>query len=137
MSSSTLQTLEEQGVRLRAVEKHLTAERQLTATLEEALTDLERQSAKVKQDCEAWRRRAGELEAESRELRRVAERERAERDRWSAASHTLSSARASAVPLELPTERKRPDAETARVALEERMRNLGRKKKKMGGLNCF
>jgi kinesin family protein 4/21/27 len=53
--------------KLRQVEKHLAAEKQLTATLEEALEDLETQSKKVKGDADAWRKRAGELEAARRE----------------------------------------------------------------------
>ena len=45
-----------------------TAEEIDLTTLEEALSDLEKQSKKVKSDCDAWKRRAGELEAELQRL---------------------------------------------------------------------
>jgi hypothetical protein len=118
------QIQEEQEARIRTVEKHLFAEKQLTTTLEEALTDLERQSNKVKADCDAWRRRAAELElelkeAKEREKSSVAEKE----NRWSL--------------MQVEEERKkRKDAELARAHLEERMNAISKKKKK-GSLNCF
>ena len=64
---------EDQEARIRTIEKHLFAEKQLTQTLEEALTDLERQSNKMKSEVDAWRRKAAELE---HELREAKERER-------------------------------------------------------------
>lgn len=118
------QIQEDQEARIRTIEKHLFAEKQLTTTLEEALTDLERQSNKVKADCDAWRKRSKELEVE---LNAALERERtggAEKEnRWSM--------------LQVEEERKkRKDAEIARAHLEERMNAISKKKKK-GSLNCF
>ena len=43
-------------MRIRYIEKHLFAEKQLTSTLEEALVDLERQHNRVKQESEDWQR---------------------------------------------------------------------------------
>jgi kinesin family protein 4/21/27 len=102
----------------------LHAEKQLTTTLEEALTDLERQSNKMKAECDAWRRRAGELE---KDLKEAQEREKNgsldKENRWSI--------------LQVEEERrKRRDAEIARAHLEERMNAISKKKKK-GSLNCF
>jgi hypothetical protein len=113
------QIQEDQEARIRTIEKHLYAEKQLTATLEEALTDLERQSNKVKADCDAWRRRAADLEQEVKELRNRPEQE----NRWSL--HQVEEER-----------KKRKDAEIARAHLEERMNAISKKKKK-GSLNCF
>jgi hypothetical protein len=113
------QIQEDQEARIRTIEKHLTAEKQLTTTLEEALTDLERQSNKVKADCDAWRRRAADLELEVKELRDRPEQE----NRWSI--HQVEEER-----------KKRKDAEIARAHLEERMNAINKKKKK-GSLNCF
>ena len=113
------QIQEDQEARIRTIEKHLFAEKQLTATLEEALTDLERQSNKVKADCDAWRRRAADLEQEVKELRNRPEQE----NRWSL--HQVEEER-----------KKRKDAEIARATLEERMNAISKKKKK-GSLNCF
>lgn len=110
---------EDQEARIRTIEKHLSAEKQLTSTLEEALTDLERQSNKVKADCEAWRRRCGDLEAELKEMK-----DRPQQDqRWSL--HQVEEER-----------KKREAAERARAHLEERMNAISKKKKK-GSLNCF
>lgn len=110
---------DDQEARIRTIEKHLSAEKQLTSTLEEALTDLERQSNKVKADCEAWRRRAGDLESELKELK-----DRPQQDqRWSL--HQVEEER-----------KKREAAERARAHLEERMNAISKKKKK-GSLNCF
>lgn len=114
------QIQEDQEARIRTIEKHLSAEKQLTSTLEEALTDLERQSNKVKADCEAWRRRAGDLEAELKDLRDKPQQD----NRWSLR--------------EVEEERKKREAaERARAHLEERMNALSSKKKKKGSLNCF
>jgi chromosome segregation ATPase len=113
------QIQEDQEARIRTIEKHLSAEKQLTATLEEALTDLERQSNKVRADCDAWRRRAADLEQEVKELRNRPEQE----NRWSL--HQVEEER-----------KKRKDAEIARAHLEERMNAISKKKKK-GSLNCF
>lgn len=110
---------EDQEARIRTIEKHLSAEKQLTSTLEEALTDLERQSNKVKADCDAWRRRCTELETEMKALK-----EKPSQDpRWSLQ--------------QVEEERKKREAaERARAHLEERMNAINKKKKK-GSLNCF
>ncbi|PWY94264.1 kinesin family protein [Aspergillus sclerotioniger CBS 115572] len=112
------QIVEDQEARIRTIEKHLNAEKQLTATLEEALGDLEAQSNKVKSDCDAWKKKARELEEEMTTLRK----ERA--------SQRLS--------LQAVEEERnaRREAEAARAQLEERMNALNKKKKK-STLNCF
>lgn len=114
------QIQEDQEARIRTIEKHLSAEKQLTSTLEEALTDLERQSNKVKADCDAWRRRCGDLEAELKEIKNKPQQDQ----RWSL--HQVEEER-----------KKREAAERARAHLEERMNALSSKKKKKGSLNCF
>ncbi|KAJ9144825.1 Kinesin-domain-containing protein [Coniochaeta hoffmannii] len=113
------QIQEDQEARIRTIEKHLFAEKQLTQTLEEALTDLERQQKKLKSDCDAWRRRASDLEAELKELKEKPQQD----NRWSL--HQVEEER-----------KKRRDAEIARAHLEERMNAISKKKKK-GSLNCF
>ncbi|KAI5864011.1 kinesin-domain-containing protein [Durotheca rogersii] len=116
------QIREDQEARIQSIERHLKAERQLTSTLEEALTDLERQSKQVKADCDAWRKRAQELETEVKELK-----ERPQQDnRWRDSLHQIEEER-----------KKRQDAERARTHLEERMNAINNKKKKKGSLNCF
>jgi chromosome segregation ATPase len=116
------QIREDQEARIRTIERHLNAEKQLTSTLEEALTDLERQSNKVKADCEAWRKRAADLESEVRELK-----EKPQQDpRWRDSLHQVEEER-----------KKRQDAERAKAHLEERMNAINQKKKKKGSLNCF
>lgn len=115
---------EDQEAQIRTIEKHLFAEKQLTATLEEALTDLERQSNKVKSDCDAWRKRAAYLETELKEAREKEKSGIAEKEnRWS--MQQVEEER-----------KKRRDAEIARAHLEERMNAISKKKKK-GSLNCF
>ncbi|KAL1896580.1 hypothetical protein Sste5346_004614 [Sporothrix stenoceras] len=113
------QIQQDQEARIRTIEKHLEAEKQLTQTLEEALTDLEEQSKKLKTDCDAWRRRAQDLENENKELKDKP----AQDNRWSL--HQVEEER-----------KKRRDAEIARAHLEERMNAISKKKKK-GSLNCF
>ena len=113
------QIQQDQEARIRTIEKHLDAEKQLTSTLEEALTDLERQSNKDKADCDAWRRRAADLEKELKELREKP----AQENRWS--NYQIEEEK-----------KKRQDAERARAHLEERMNAINKKKKK-GSLNCF
>ncbi|KAH6608308.1 kinesin-like protein [Trichoderma cornu-damae] len=117
------QVTEDQEARIRAIEKHLSAERQLTQTLEEALGDLEKQSKKVKADCDAWKKRAQELEAEVKELK---ERpvDQSQDNRWS--MQAVEEER-----------KKRQAAEAARRQLEERMQAISKSKKKKGSLNCF
>ncbi|XMA17181.1 hypothetical protein WAI453_009972 [Rhynchosporium graminicola] len=121
---ATSQIHEDQEARIRTIEKHLHAEKQLTQTLEEALTDLERQSNKMKAEVDAWKRRAADLELELKEAK---EREKNggldKENRWS--MQQVEEER-----------KKRRDAEIARAHLEERMNAISKKKKK-GSLNCF
>lgn len=117
--------IEEQEVRLRTIEKHLHAEKSLTATLEEALVDLETQSNKLRVDAEQWKKKAWAMEEELVGLKKERRTER------------LSI---QAVEEEV---KKRREAEAARAQLEERMKLLtvgrdGKPKKKKGtSLNCF
>ncbi|KAL2755381.1 hypothetical protein ACRALDRAFT_2041758 [Sodiomyces alcalophilus JCM 7366] len=122
--ASLTQIHEDQEARIRMIEKHLDAEKQLTQTLEEALTDLEKQSNKVKADCEAWRKRCGQLEAEIKELKDRPTPSPQQDNRWSL--HAVEEER-----------KKRQAAEAARAHLEERMNALSKQKKKKGSLNCF
>ncbi|KAJ5607291.1 hypothetical protein N7537_003910 [Penicillium hordei] len=115
---SNVQLVEDQEARIRTIEKHLYAEKQLTATLEEALGDLEAQSTKVKNDCEAWKKKAWGFEDELSSLRKE-----------------RSSARLSLQAVEEERSARR-EAEAARAQLEERMLALNKKKKK-STLNCF
>lgn len=116
------QIREDQEARISSIDKALKAERQLTSTLEEALTDLERQSNKVKADCDAWRKRAAELEGELKELRDKPQRD----ERWRDSLQQIEEER-----------KKREAAERAHTHLEERMKAINSKKKKKGSLNCF
>ncbi|RKF60149.1 putative kinesin family protein [Erysiphe neolycopersici] len=115
---------DDQELRIRTIEKHLSAEKQLTQTLEEALTDLEKQSKKLRSDSEAWKKRCIELETEVKELREKEKNSNLDKgNRWSM--------------LQVEEERKkRRDAEIARAQLEERMNAINKKKKK-ASLNCF
>lgn len=118
------QITEDQEARIRTIEKHLYAERQLTQTLEEALSDLEKQSKKVKSDCDSWKKRAQELEGEVRELKDRPAASAAQDQRWSM--------------MAVEEERKkRQAAEAARMQLEERMNAIAKNKKKKNSLNCF
>ncbi|OAA46817.1 kinesin [Metarhizium rileyi] len=117
------QLTEDQEARIRTIEKHLYAERQLTQTLEEALSDLEKQSKKVKSDCDAWKKRSQELEAELKELKER-QTEAQPDNRWS--MQAVEEER-----------KKRQAAELARKQLEERMNAINKSKKKKGSLNCF
>jgi chromosome segregation ATPase len=108
--------------RLRTIEKHLHAEKQLTATLEEALVDLEAQQNTVRADMEGWKKKAWTLEEELGSLRKERRSER------------LS------VQVVEEEKRKRMESEAARAHLEERMRVLSQDRKKKKGkatLNCF
>lgn len=112
--------LEERDAHIKQMEKHLFAEKQLTATLEEALVDLESQANKTKLDMEAWKKKTWALEDENKELRKE-----------------RSGARYSVQAVEEERD-KRKEAERAREKLEERMRAVeGKRKKKGGGFNCF
>ena len=86
------------------------------------MTNLERQSNKVKADCDAWRKRAQELEGEVKDLKDKAPKD----ERWRDSLHQIEEER-----------KKRQDAERARSHLEERMNAINQKKKKKGSLNCF
>jgi len=116
--------IEDQDSRLRTIEKHLHAEKQLTATLEEALVDLEKQSNKLRVDAEGWKKKAWALEEE---MGQVQKEHRSERLSTQVVEEEVKKRRA---------------AEEARAQLEERMRVLkqsmdGGKKKKKSALNCF
>lgn len=114
------QLVEEQDARIRTIEKHLFAEKQLTATLEEALVDLETSANRTKTDMENWRKKCSALEDELVGLRRE-----------------KSTSRASLQAVEEEREM-RMRAERARQALEQRMMELNSsKKKKKNALNCF
>jgi kinesin family protein 4/21/27 len=113
------QAHEDQEARIRTIEKNLKSEKQLTATLEEAVNDLERQQLKTKADCDAWRRRANDLEAELKELKEKPQPD----NRWSL--HQVEEER-----------KKRRDPVNATAHLQEQMNALNKKKKK-GSLNCF
>lgn len=115
---------EDQEVLARTFERKLYAERQLTQTLEEALMDLEKQSKKVTADCEAWKKRVQELEAEVKELKERPAGEGQQDNRWSL--QAVEEER-----------KKRQAAEAARKQLEERMNAINKGKKKKGSLNCF
>ncbi|KAK2754855.1 hypothetical protein FQN54_006748 [Arachnomyces sp. PD_36] len=113
------QLVEDQEARIRTIEKHLHAEKQLTATLEEALGDLEAQSNKVKSDMEAWKKKAWQFEDELTTLRKE-----------------RNSTRLSIQAVEEERNARR-EAEAARAHLEERMNALNKQKKKKSTLNCF
>ena len=110
--------LEEKDSHIRQMEKHLFAEKQLTATLEEALVDLETQGNKIKSDMESWKKKCWGYEDELKEL----QKER-------------SGVRYSVQAVEEERDKRR-EAERAKAQLEERMRAVEKKKKK-GGFNCF
>jgi septal ring factor EnvC (AmiA/AmiB activator) len=116
------QIVEDQEARIRTIEKHLFAEKQLTATLEDALTDLEASSQKNKSDLDQFRKKCAGLEEELNSMRK-------ER---SMARHSLQAVE------EERNARLRVEAE--RAHLEARMAALNdanKKSKKKGTLNCF
>jgi chromosome segregation ATPase len=120
VNGPSVQQLEEQEARIRTIEKHLFAEKQLTATLEEALVDLETSANRTKAEMEQYRKRCTALEDELSNL----QKER-------------TNSRASLQAVEEEREM-RLRAERARVALEQRMMELNNsKKKKKSSLNCF
>lgn len=116
--SISAQFAEDQEARIRTIEKHLYAEKQLTATLEEALVDLEAQGSKVKSDMELWKKKAWSYEDELASLRKE-----------------RTSTRYSVQAVE-EERNARKEAEAARAHLEERMAAINKKKKK-SGFNCF
>ncbi|KAF1915235.1 hypothetical protein BDU57DRAFT_451312 [Ampelomyces quisqualis] len=116
------QLVEDQEARIRTIEKHLFAEKQLTATLEDALTDLEASNTRTKSDLDQFRKKCSHLEEELNVMRK-------ER---SAARHSLQAVE------EERNARLRVEAE--RAHLEARMAALNdanKKGKKKGTLNCF
>ncbi|KAF2856174.1 kinesin family protein-like protein [Plenodomus tracheiphilus IPT5] len=115
------QLVEDQEARIRTIEKHLFAEKQLTATLEDALTDLEASSTKTKQDFEAMRKKCVSLEDELNIMRK-------ER---SAARHSLQAVE------EERNARLRVEAERAHLEARMAALNNANKSKKKGGFNCF
>ena len=146
-ATAQAQQLADQDAKIRTIEKHLNAEKQLTVTLEEALTDLERQNKKTKMDAEQWRRRAVEAEegrkrmmdqsrmmeqqlteARAREIERNKAEERAREEAEKATRWSLQRVE--------EEKRKRSEAERVTAQLEQRMGNVKAKKKK-GSLNCF
>ena len=112
------QLAEDQEARIRTIEKHLFAEKQLTSTLEEALVDLETQGKKVKEDLEGWKKKAWAYEDEIESLK-----------------NNQKNSRFSMQAVEEERNARR-QAEAAKAQLEERMIALNKRKKK-GTLNCF
>ena len=120
VSTSAQQQIEETEARIRTIEKHLFAEKQLTATLEEALVDLETSANRTKAEMEQWRKKATSLEDELHTLQK-------ERTNSRASLQAVSEER-----------EMRMRAEMARQDLERRMMELNAsKKKKKSSLNCF
>lgn len=115
------QLVEDQEARIRTIEKHLFAEKQLTATLEDALTDLESSSTKVKSEMEAWKKKCTGLEEELTVMRK-------ER---SLARHSLQAVE------EERNARMRVEAERAHLEARMAALNNSNKKKKKSTLNCF
>jgi chromosome segregation ATPase len=112
--------VEDQEQRIRTIEKQLYAEKQLTATLEEALTDLESSGTKMKTDMEAWRRKCTSLEDELMQVKR--ERQ---------------STRLSVQQME-DEARRRIEIEKAKLdARMEQLRNAQKGGKKKSAINCF
>ncbi len=118
-ASHQSQLIEDQEARIRTIEKHLNAEKQLTATLEEALVDLETQSNKLRAEMDGWKKKAWSAEEEMQSLRRE-----------------KKHARESIQAVEMERDKRR-EAEAARAQLEERMNQLSSRKKKKNTLNCF
>ncbi|KAI4161320.1 MAG: hypothetical protein LQ342_004987 [Letrouitia transgressa] len=114
----SVQYAEDQEARIRTIEKHLFAEKQLTATLEEALVDLEHQGNKTKGDLEAWKKKCWAVEDELNSFKK-------ERNNIRHSVQAVEEERNA-----------RREAEAARAHLQERMNALQKKKKKPG-FNCF
>ena len=114
----SVQYAEDQEARIRTIEKHLFAEKQLTATLEEALVDLEHSGNKTKSDLEAWKKKCWAYEDELAMMKK-------ERNSIRHSVQAVEEERSA-----------RKEAEAARAHLEERMSALQKRKKK-SGFNCF
>ena len=93
----------------------------MTATLEDALTDLEHSSQKTKDEVGKWQKKCVGLEQELDALRK-------ER---SMARHSLQAVE------EERNARLRVEAERAHLEARMAALNNSQKKKKKGGLNCF
>ncbi|KAI9888673.1 MAG: hypothetical protein M1814_006528 [Vezdaea aestivalis] len=118
--SASAQLSDDQEARIRTIEKHLFAEKQLTSTLEEALADLETQGKKTMEELDSWKRRASNLDEELKALK--------------------TSQKQSRVSMQAVEEERnaRKRAEAAQAQLEERMHQINKNsKKKKGTLNCF
>ncbi len=120
---ASAQLVEDQEARIRTIEKHLYAEKQLTATLEEALTDLESSSTKVRSEMEGWKSKCTGLEEQLEVLKK-------ERNTSRYSLQAVEEERNA-----------RMQAEAARAHLEQRMIALNQAqkntKKKKNALNCF
>ena len=114
----TSQMVQDQEARISTIEKHLHAEKQLTATLEEALIELEASGHKLKTDADNWKKKARSYEDELVSLR-----------------NERNSNRFSLQAVE-EERNARKEAEAAKKNLEERMAALNKKKKK-SNFNCF
>ena len=112
------QRVEEQDSKIKQMEKHLKAEKQLTQTLEDALLDLENQVTKRGREADTWKQKAWGYEEELNTLRK-------ERTANRQSIQAVEEAKI-----------KQREAEAARAHLEERMMALSKKKKK-NALNCF
>ena len=110
--------LEDQEARIKTLEKQLQAEKALTATLEEALTDCEKTMKKLSADKETYQRKANQAQ---QELDRT--RNESQSSRYS--MQAMEDERLA-----------RLKAEKARQQLEERMQELS-KQKKSRNFACF
>ncbi|KAK6526209.1 hypothetical protein TWF694_004829 [Orbilia ellipsospora] len=110
--------LEDQEARIKTLEKQLQAEKALTATLEEALTDCEKTMKKLNADKEVYQRKANQAQ---QELDRT--RNESQSSRYS--MQAMEDERLA-----------RLRAEKARQQLEERMQELS-KQKKSRNFACF
>lgn len=115
------QLVEDQEARIRTIEKHLFAEKQLTATLEEALTDLEASSTKVKNEMETWKKKCTGLEEELNVMKQEQSKNR----------YSLQAVE------EERNARMRVEAERAHLEARMAALNQANKKKKKSALNCF
>lgn len=117
-NSVQAQLLEERDVKIKQMEKHLKAEKQLTQTLEDALSDLETQVNSSKKEADVWKQKAWDHEDELTKLRKERQVNR----------QSLQAVEEAKI--------KQREAEAARAHLEERMAALSKKKRK-NALNCF
>ncbi|KAI9703852.1 MAG: hypothetical protein M1836_007624 [Candelina mexicana] len=115
---ANVQLTEDLEARIRTIEKHLHAEKQLTASLEEALVDTENQTLKIKAEMEQWRTKSYGLDDELANLKK-------ERNSTRYSIQAVEEERHA-----------RKEAEAARAQLEERMAAIN-KKKRRPALACF